>query len=112
MSLYRVLRPLSTGEKPEDGKLVDGARFKGALPALVKARALSEVKPPPLSELPGWTTRAEKLAAAGVVTAVDFLEADDGLLKEALNHKTTRSINKWREELKGWLVVSEPKKKN
>ncbi|UCC74288.1 MAG: hypothetical protein JSV86_06955 [Gemmatimonadota bacterium] len=110
MSLYRVLRPLSTGHEP--GDIVDGKRFKAALAALVKARALAEVKPPPLSELPGWTTRAEKLADAGVVTAVDFLEADDGLLKEILNHKTTRSINKMRDELRGWLVVDEPKKKN
>ena len=109
MSVYRVLRPLSTGHEP--GDLVDGTQFKG-LDALVEARALAEVKPPPLSELPGWTTRAEKLGGEGIVTAVDFLEADDELLKEALNYKTMRNINKWREELKGWLVAGKPKKKN
>jgi hypothetical protein len=107
MSLYRVLRPLSTGHGP--GELVDGGQFK-ALGALVGAGALAEVKPPPLAELPGWEARAEKLAAAGVVTVLDFLDADDELLREALGNKTARGINGWREELRSWLVVDEPKK--
>ena len=109
MKLYRALKRLDTGHKP--GQLVDGGRFKH-LDKLVAAKALAEVASPPLSEVPGWTTRAEQLKPHGVVTIADFLEADDGTLKEAFNHKTTRSITRWREELKGWLVVDEPRKRN
>lgn len=105
--LYRVLRKLSTGH--EKGDLVDGSRFK-QLEVLVGAGALSAVKPPPLSELPGWTTRAEQLEPYNIITVNDFLEADDELLREALNYKTLRNINRWRGELKEWLVVDGPKK--
>lgn len=109
MKLYRVLKPLSTGHGP--GELVDGARFK-QLDTLVEVNALAPVSYPPLSVLPGWETRAEKLAEAGIVTIQDFLDAGDQTLKEIFNHKTTRAIGKWRGELRKWLVVDEPKKKN
>jgi hypothetical protein len=107
MTLYRVLRPLSTGH--EVGDLVEGEQFK-KLDALIRVNALSEVASPPLTELPGWTTRADTLLAYGIITVSDFLGADDETLKEAFNYKTTRTINKWREEIKEW-VVWKPKKK-
>jgi len=108
MTLYRVLRPLSTGH--EVGQLVDGDRFK-YIDALLENRALSPVSTPPLSELPAWETRAEKLAEVGIVTIQDFLDADDDVLKEAFNYKTMRTINKWKQELQHWLVMDEPPNK-
>lgn len=106
--LYRVLRPLSTGHEP--GQLVDGERFK-KLDALIEVNALAPVSFPPLSELPGWKTRAKKLAAENVVTVQDFLDAEEGTLKRIFGHKTTRVISKWKKEVKDWLVVDGPKKK-
>jgi hypothetical protein len=108
MSMYRVLRPLTTGHKP--GDLVSGARFQH-LDALIRVGALAEVRPPPLSELPEWTTRAETLASYGIITVTDFLEADDETLKKAFNYKTTRTIDKWREEIKNWITWRPNKKK-
>ena len=109
MKLYRVLRDLSSGERK--GDIVDGGLFKH-LDALLKANALSPVSYPPLSELPGWTTRAEVVSSLGIITIEDFINAEDEALRKAFNHKTQRTIAKWRDELRAWLVpVSETKRR-
>jgi hypothetical protein len=109
MALHRVLKTLSTGHVP--GDLVDGDQFK-YLDVLVEKKALSKVASPPLSELPGWTTRAKTLEPLDIVTIADFLDADDEVLKGVFNYKTTRSIKRWRDELRKWLVVDGPQKRS
>lgn len=107
MAIYRVLKNLSTGHRK--GDLVDGDQFK-ALDILVKVRALAEAKSPPLSELPGWATRAEKLNTIGIVTIQDFLDADMEKVAKLFNHKRTSTSKKWQKEVEQYLRV-EPKKK-
>ena len=68
----RVLKKrLSTGH--QRGDIVPGDTFK-QLAALIRHHAIAEVHPPPLSELMGWTTRAELLAEHGIGDVVQFLE--------------------------------------
>jgi hypothetical protein len=101
---YRVLRPLSTGHRPDD--IVSGARFKpGILKVLLEKEALAEVRPPPLSELPGWETRAEKLKEIGIVTVRDLLEADDDEVRRLFNRRRTSTVAKWKTEAEKWLRV-------
>ena len=93
----RVLkRRLSTGHMR--GDVVPGERFK-ELDLLIQNGAVSPCKPAPLSELQGWTTRAEKLAKVGITDVVAFLEADNETLREVFNHKTDRAVNRYKAEL-------------
>jgi len=107
MATYRVIKqtPLSTGHK--QGDLVDGARFKPpVLDALIKSGALSEAAMPPLSELPGWATRAPRLASIGVLLVSDLLDADTVTMKairSEFRYKTNAPIRKWQAEALEWL---------
>ena len=103
MELYRVLKDLSTGQVRED--IVEGNCFKQRiLEALIKNNANAPIRSPPLSEIPAWNARAEILEKCGIVTVNDFLCADDEILKQAFNYKTTRTINKWKKELRQWIL--------
>ena len=107
MLLYRVLKHLDTGHKP--GDILDGRQFT-ALGKLVTAGALAKARTPPLTELPGWTTRAEKLRRIGIVTVEDLLGMDPQRGTELLRHKRTSTFIKWVEEAKSWLLTPTPKR--
>jgi hypothetical protein len=108
--LYRVLRPLTTGHMPDD--IVDGTRFSSQiLKVLLEKKALAEVRPPPLSELPGWEERAAKLRKIGVVTVRDLLDADDDELRRLFNYKRTSTITKWKKQAEEWLHAEPGKKR-
>ena len=107
-TLYRVQRRLTTGDEP--GDFVEGSKFK-QLDKLVAAGVLEEVHPPPLSEIPGWRLRSERLAGAGIVTALDFLEASKEQLMQIFEHKTDAHIANWQAEIREWLQPSRPKKR-
>jgi hypothetical protein len=110
MTLYRVLRALTTGHVPDD--VVDGSRFSPrVLEALLRVRALAEVRPPPLSQLPGWGERAAKLRTIGVVTARDLLEADDDEVRRLFNYKRTSTVVKWKKQAEEWLHAEPGKKR-
>jgi len=96
--LYRVLRRLSTGH--ERGDIVPEQRFKpNVLEALVNVNALSPISTPPLSELQGWAGRAELLAEVGIFDALQFVEADDKVLREVFGYKTDRRIKQMKDEV-------------
>jgi len=107
MATYRVIKntPLSTGQV--QGDLVDGARFKPpVLDALIKSGALTEAAMPPLSELPGWATRAPRLASIGVLLVSDLLDADTvtmKAIKKEFKYKTNAPIKKWQGEALEWI---------
>lgn len=107
--LYRVLRDLSTGHK--FGDAVRGDRFKpDVLRALLKANALCPISGPPLRHLTGWARRAELLEPVGIVTALEFLDADDDVIRQAWGHKTARAVEKARGELEQLLDAQIVKK--
>jgi len=103
MATYRVQKRLSTGQRP--GDIVHDTDFRdGVALILHRGNTLSLINGPPLTELPGWTRRAELLAAVGVVTADQFLEADDELIRQAAGYHSTRAVAKWKEEVRRWLM--------
>lgn len=102
--LLRVLKPLSTGHIP--GQVVDAGAFKdGVVPKLERAGAISIIKSPPLSELPGWQSRAEILNVHAIRTVEEFICTDSTRLKDIFNYKTTRTISKWKKELRNWVNI-------
>ena len=108
--VYKILKALSTGHVP--GQIVRGNTFKnqGIINALVENRAIAEIAGPPLSELPGWVTRSEKLAKLGILNVNDFLAASPRSIADEFNYKIT-TIEKWRSEVEAWmLAVSVPAK--
>ena len=108
MAIYRVLKPLSTGHQP--GDLVDGNSFK-SLDVLVAVKALAPVSTPPLSELPGWIKRAERLNAVGIITVQDLLDTKSSAIAEIFGYKSTAGIDRWKEEVREWLMPKPPEKK-
>ena len=107
MIVYRVLKHLDTGHVP--GDILDGRIFR-ALDRLVAVGALAKAGTPPLTELPGWTTRAEKLREIGIVTIEDLLGMDPQQGMELFNHKRILTFVKWVEEAKSWLLTPTPKR--
>ena len=100
--LYRVLRTLSTGHT--FGDVVKGDRFKpDALEALLKVNALCLISGPPLRVLAGWARRAELLEPFGITTAIEFLDADPDVVRDAWGHSTHRAVNKARAEIEQML---------
>jgi hypothetical protein len=102
--IYRVLRPLTTGQQA--GDVIDGGRLRAeAIEKLLEIGALEVVTAPPLAELPHWEVRAQKLKAAGVLTITDLLDTQDQELAEAVKHKTTRVVKRWKREAREWLTA-------
>lgn len=103
---YRVLQNLDTGHKV--GDIVDGDAFV-RLDRLVEVKALSRALLPPLTELPGWAERSEKLTAVGVKTVTDLLNMDPQKGTELFNHKRTSTFIGWVKEAKSWFLAPKPK---
>jgi hypothetical protein len=55
--------------------------------------------------LPGWKLRAEKLEAHGIVDAVQFLEADNGWLRDISGARREETIIGWKQRLEQQLVA-------
>ena len=118
--LYRVLRALDAGSKrgvipavDEAGQAVitDLSWLKGRQrQALVRCGAVSVVAPPPLDVLPGWKLRAKKLDKFGIRDAVQLLETDAEWLANCLGYKA-RTVEKWQNEVRAYLVPKVRRKK-
>jgi len=110
MALYRIHKPM---DKP--GLAVGGIDSLAWLrpeqiAILVDREIISRVAALPLSEIPGWKTRANKLATANIDNAEQFIEADIGLIKKVLRAKP-ETIQKWKRELLNqWIVISKKRK--
>jgi hypothetical protein len=99
--LYRVLRDLQKGSKIiYTGSI---SNLDGIPPAsiekLIDNGAISEVSPPPLRELPGWTTRAAKIETLGIITATQFLEATDYEPIKKLFRVKDETIEIWKKQI-------------
>lgn len=74
MYLVRYDIQLPDGKVIERGQVLKGDELaKASIEILVARGKILAVKEPPLSSLPGWKTRGEKLQAMGVQTVSDFL---------------------------------------
>jgi hypothetical protein len=97
MKLYRVLKPLSVGEKIfPAGAVVELASLSDyAKIVLVKRGAIREITPPPLATVPGWKVRAEKLQKIGIVTPYDLCDAEKSDVARHMR-VTTDTVQKWQ----------------
>jgi len=102
LALYRVLKKLDTGHMP--GDVLDGRRFK-ALGKLVAANVLVKARTPPLTELPGWATRAHRLRGIGIKTVEDLLDMDPQRGTKLFGHKRDLTFIKWVQEARSWLLT-------
>lgn len=107
MYLARMTILKGENEPPvERGDVVQADEFGPAkLQQLLDRRALIPVEQPPLTALPGWKTRGEKLKAIGVLTVADYLKADEKDLLVVLGGSAQR-LARYRSEIEGHLKPS------
>lgn len=109
--LYRVLKTLWRGEhKPRiyPGTFTRLEWLNGeGIERLKRAGAVNEVAPPPLTALPGWKRRAQRLRALNIADATQFLETDGEAIAQHLRVKAA-TVERWRQELKMWMVAPPP----
>jgi hypothetical protein len=79
---------------------------KAALEKLTSKNTIAEVQAPPLSILPGWQVRSEKLAAVGIVDAVEFLGANASQVA-AYMQCGRGTVERWKNEVLQWLTAPE-----
>lgn len=113
MSYYRNLKlPLyiSDDDKIASGEVFHVSRLSPkAITILERKGNIARIATPPLEELPGWKTRAAKLAKEDIETAEQFLEAPDDDLAKLMNVKPS-TIATWKQDVSGWLTAPPPKK--
>ena len=99
--MYRVISPITikrTGENIPAGVLTklesvtEHTRW-----ILMQKGVIAEVEGPPLAVLPGWAELAEQLAAFGVETVVDLMEADRERLSIGLG-VAPADVRAWQEQ--------------
>lgn len=100
MALYRIMRSLSSGIKRDTVQSLHWDRAR--LDKLLELGLIARVSPPPLTELPAWKARAEKLAAHDILDAEQFLETDDALLAKYLRNKPG-TIKRLKTDVTRWL---------
>ena len=103
--LYRLLQNLAFKDATvQRGSLSRLLMCKPETIEILKRRGgVAEVAPPPLGVLPGWKIRANRLAKLGIVTAVDFLEADGAAVVKLMRINET-VLGNWQREVEGWLI--------
>lgn len=108
MALYRVLRSLETKRGLiRQGDFISGKFYSAdSLEKLEQAGAISLLHAPPLSELPDFDGAAQ-LATLGIVSADQFLEADNDMILSRLGI-TLAELQAWQLEVSDWLVVPAP----
>lgn len=105
MTLYRALTKLSG--VCQRGDLTTLAHLTPEKVALLVSRgAVAPVAAPPLAALPGWTSRAGKLAKVGIEDAVQFVQGDPALLARVL-HVKAETIDRYRESLLDLMTIRE-----
>lgn len=109
MAYYRILKRVSKGGPV--GSLCQFAWLNDEQRArLVELGVISRLAAPPLSELPGLSRRAKKLAELGIDTADQFLECDVKEVAEEFRVKPA-TVERWKDEVMTWLIIPEPVKR-
>ena len=102
MPLYRALQRLSG--VCERGALTPLSHLTPEqIAKLEQSGGVARVSAPPLSELPGWSARAEKLAKVGLHDAEQLIEADPKLIRSALRVKD-ETAQRYQQEARSFLM--------
>ncbi len=121
MALYRIMSNLALGSKIVPRGSIRRIVEKGArtpkldgilamdaqrVARLEERGAIARVNAPPLTEIPGWEKRAEKLLPIGIVDIEQFVEHDGAKLAKLLDMKEP-VIAGLKKELIRWLQPAE-----
>jgi len=110
--LYRVLGRLNRGKNKiiESGSLTRLQWLEEKdVETLIAVGAVAEVASPPLTALPGWKLRANKLFPLQITDAIQFLDSDSGELAVKLE-TDQRAIDRWKAEVRQWLLTPQKRK--
>lgn len=69
---------------------------------------ISRVNFPPLAVLPGWKQRAEKLGAAGIIGADEFLDSDPVKIAKLFRNTNAAIVDGWKRALLEMFTPSTP----
>lgn len=107
--LYRTLRSLNhDGKRILRDRIISPTWPASTIDKLLEIGVLARVSTPPLTEIPGWETRAKKLVAHDILNAEQFLEADDVLLAKWLKNKPV-TVKRLKTEVNRWLQPEKDK---
>lgn len=107
MVIYRVLRPLSRGEKviPAGKPTMLDWLNEAQREKLIQVGAVSELRAPPFEEFPGWKGKAKRLEKAGIRDVAEFLSSDNEVLAKALRCRLA-TVQKWKREIQAYLMIA------
>lgn len=106
MAIYRSVQPLHFGKRVVPaGEIVDlGHLDERGITRLLRRGAIAELHGPPLAMLPGWRNRSKRVAEAGVIESVVFLEANvEELSKQLRVHASI--LRRWQDEVRAFLMA-------
>ena len=106
MALYRALRRM-TGVAQRGELTTLGHLNEEQIAKLIRVGAVAPISAPPLSELPGWASRAGKLAKIDILDVEQLAEADLKVIGKALRVKEETAA-RYQAEVKQYLVIPEP----
>ena len=106
MTTYRVIKrntPLNSGHRY--GDLISDTEMKSrVIEALLANNIIVQASTPPLSELPGWEKRAEKLETVGIITIQNLLDTEPAEIAILLGYKRHSHIAKWQDNAREWIA--------
>ena len=106
MTTYRVVKrntPLNSGHRYGD-IISDTEMNSRVIEALLANNIITRASTPPLSEVPGWEKRAEKLEVVGIVTIENLLETEPKEIAKLLGYKRHSHIAKWQDNAREWIA--------
>ena len=103
--IYRALETLRYKKKLLPPGIVSLDLTPEQAARLIAGGFIAYISPPRLDVLPGWETRARKLAKLGILDALQLLQAGDEIPK--LLRVKPADFRTWQESIKPWLLPQE-----
>ena len=111
MTYYRNLSlPLDTNPPIPNGAVFPESLLSPRAIVILETKGkIAPVSTPPLSAIPGWTARAKKLEGKKIAKPEQFLEAPSDEMA-TLFSVTSRTVERWKLELLGWIESPDTRK--
>lgn len=108
MTYYRILSNLTLNDRIIKNNTVENLTLSDkSIGRLISNGHIALVSTPPLSELPMWELRAERLESLGITTGSQLLECDVVSTADSLSI-TVELLNQWKQDLiDDFLIVKQ-----
>lgn len=109
MSMYRFLKNVTNGNEIIERGAIGRAPFSAdTIAKLIEVGAIAPIATPPLSVLPGWETRSNRLEQRlNILTIEQFLEADDDEIARVMR-KSAQVVSEWKQDVVEWMKAKRP----